>query len=63
MSIPDVKTMMMLYPIGQIWDNAAYPGLLHNAYVDAGIPAFTPEIGVARRLELGHDSDASLKAR
>jgi hypothetical protein len=52
MSIPDVKTMMMLYPIGQIWDNAAYPGLLHNAYVDAGIPCFTPEIGVARRLDL-----------
>ncbi len=52
MSIPDVKTMMMLYPIGQIWDNAAYPGVLHNAYVDAGIPCFTPEIGVARRLDL-----------
>ena len=52
MSIPDVKTMMMLYPIGQIWDNAAYPGVLHNAYVDAGIPCFTPEIGAARRLDL-----------
>jgi predicted deacylase len=52
MSIPDVKTMMMLYPIPQIWDNAAYPGLLHNAYVDAGIPCFTPEIGAARRLDL-----------
>jgi hypothetical protein len=52
MSIPDVKTMMMLFPVPQIWDNAAYPGLLHNAYVDAGIPCFTPEIGVARRLDL-----------
>ena len=52
MSIPDVKTMMMLYPIGQIWDNAAYPGVLHNAYIDVGIPCFTPEIGVARRLDL-----------
>jgi uncharacterized protein len=52
MSIPEVKTMMMLYPIGLIWDNAAYPGLLHNAYVGAGIPCFTPEIGVARRLDL-----------
>jgi predicted deacylase len=52
MSIPDVKTMMMLYPIPQILDSAAYPGLLHNAYVDAGIPCFTPEIGVARRLDL-----------
>jgi predicted deacylase len=52
MSIPDVKTMMMLYPIGMIWDNPAYPGVLHNAYIDAGIPCFTPEIGVARRLDL-----------
>jgi predicted deacylase len=52
MRIPDVKTMMMLFPVPQIWDNAAYPGLLHNAYVDAGIPCFTPEIGAARRLDL-----------
>jgi predicted deacylase len=27
-----------------------YPGVLHNAFVDAGIPAFTPEIGAARVL-------------
>ncbi|WP_113922004.1 succinylglutamate desuccinylase/aspartoacylase family protein [Cognataquiflexum aquatile] len=52
MSNEDVKTMNMLYPVQMIWDNAAYPGLLHNAYMDAGIPCFTPEIGVARRLEL-----------
>lgn len=52
MSNADVKTMNMLYPVQMIWDNAAYPGLLHNAYMDAGIPCFTPEIGVARRLEL-----------
>jgi predicted deacylase len=52
MRIPDVKTMMMLYPVPAIWDNPAYPGVLHNAYIDAGIPAFTPEVGVARRLDL-----------
>jgi hypothetical protein len=52
MSIPDVKTMMMLYPIGMIWDNPAYAGVLHNAYIDAGIPCFTPEVGAARRLDL-----------
>ena len=52
MRIPDVKTMMMLYPVPAIWDNAAYPGVLHNAYIDAGIPCFTPEVGVARRLDL-----------
>jgi predicted deacylase len=52
MSVPDVKTMMMLYPIKLIWDNPAYPGLLHNAYVDAGIPCFTTEIGAARRFDM-----------
>ena len=52
MSVPDVKTMMMLFPVPMIWDNAAYPGVLHNAYIDAGIPCFTPEIGAARRLDL-----------
>jgi uncharacterized protein len=52
MRIPDVKTMMMLYPVPAIWDNPAYPGVLHNAYIDAGIPAFTPEVGAARQLEL-----------
>jgi predicted deacylase len=52
MRIPEVKTMMMLYPVPAIWDNPAYPGVLHNAYIDAGIPAFTPEVGVARRLDL-----------
>ena len=52
MRIPDVKTMMMLYPVPAIWDNPAYPGVLHNAYIDAGIPSFTPEVGVARRMDL-----------
>jgi uncharacterized protein len=52
MRIPEVKTMMMLYPVPAIWDNPVYPGVLHNAYIDAGIPAFTPEVGMARRLEL-----------
>lgn len=52
MRIPDVKTMMMLYPVPAIFDNPVYPGVLHNAYIDAGIPAFTPEVGAARRLDL-----------
>jgi predicted deacylase len=50
-SRPDVKAMMDLYPIGQMWDNAAYPGVLHNAFVDVGIPCFTTEIGAARILD------------
>jgi predicted deacylase len=52
MSILEVKTMMMLYPVAAIWDNPAYPGVLHNAFIDAGIPSFTPEVGAARRLDL-----------
>jgi uncharacterized protein len=50
-TIPDVKTMADLYPVGQMWDDPAYPGVLHNAFVDVGIPCFTPEIGAARILD------------
>jgi predicted deacylase len=52
MRIPEVKTMMMLYPVPMIWDNPVYPSVLHNAFIKAGIPSFTPEIGAARRLDL-----------
>lgn len=52
MRIPEVKTMMMLYPVPLIWDNPVYPSVLHNAFIKAGIPCFTPEIGAARRLDL-----------
>ncbi len=45
--------MAELYPIDQIFDNPAYPGLLARAFIDAGIPAFTPEIGAPRVLD--HD--------
>jgi uncharacterized protein len=52
MDVPEVKTMLELYPVGQIFNNHVYPGVLHNAFVDVGIPAFTPEIGAARVLNL-----------
>jgi predicted deacylase len=52
MDVPEVKAMVELYPVGQIFDNHVYPGVLHNAFIDAGIPAFTPEIGAARVLNL-----------
>src|SRR6201994_546733 len=52
MDVPEVKAMVELYPIGQIFDNHVYPGVLHNAFMDVGIPAFTPEIGAARVLNL-----------
>src|SRR6201996_4907843 len=45
-----VKAMVELYPVSQIFDNHVYPGVLHNAFLDEGIPAFTPEIGAGRVL-------------
>jgi predicted deacylase len=50
MDLSEVRAMAELYPIDQIFDNPAYPTLLANAFIDAGIPAFTPEIGAARIL-------------
>jgi predicted deacylase len=50
MDVPEIKVLLELYPVGQIFDNHVYPGVLHNAFVDVGIPAFTPEIGAARVL-------------
>lgn len=52
MEVPEIKAMVDLYPVGQIFDNPVYPGVLHNAFVEAGIPSFTPEIGAARVLDL-----------
>jgi uncharacterized protein len=52
MDVPEVKAMVELYPVGQIFDNHVYPGVLHNAFLDVGIPSFTPEIGAARVLDL-----------
>jgi len=48
MDLPEVRAMAELYPIEQIFDNPAYPGLLANALIAAGIPSFTPEIGRPR---------------
>ncbi|WP_273772531.1 M14 family metallopeptidase [Brucella intermedia] len=50
---PEVKEMLDLYPVGQILDmpKEAYPTVLHNAFLDVGIPAFCPEIGAARVLD------------
>lgn len=36
--LPDVKTMADLHPVGLMWDDAAYPGVLHNAFVDVRHP-------------------------
>jgi uncharacterized protein len=52
MDVPEIRAMAELYPVSQIFDNHVYPGVLHNAFVDVGIPSFTPEIGAARVLNL-----------
>jgi uncharacterized protein len=51
MSVPEIRAMMELYPVSQIVDNPTYPGVLHNAFIDAGIPSFCPEVGAARLLD------------
>lgn len=45
--------MLDLYPVGQILNmpKAAYPTVLHNAFIDAGIPVIAPEISAARVLD------------
>ena len=53
MDLPEVRAMAELFPIDQIFDNIAYPGVLPNALIKAGIPAFTAEIGAPRILD--HD--------
>ncbi len=50
-SLPDVKAMTDLYRVGQPWDDPTYPGVLHNAFIDVGIPCFTPEVGAASILD------------
>jgi uncharacterized protein len=52
MDVPEIKAMVELYPVGQIFDNHVYPGVLHNAFIEAGVPSFTPEVGAARVLDL-----------
>lgn len=51
MDLPEIRAMAELFPIDQIFDNPAYPGVLANAFIDAGIPAFTAEIGASRILD------------
>jgi predicted deacylase len=53
MGVPAVRAMLELYPVGLIYDNPVYTGVLHNAFMAAGIPSFTPEIGAARALDPG----------
>jgi len=49
--LPEVGTIIDFYPIRQVWDTPAYPGILHNAFTDVGIPSICPEVGAARILD------------
>ena len=51
MDMPEIKAMVELYPVGQIWDNPVYRGVLAEEFIDVGIPSFTPEMGRARVLD------------
>jgi uncharacterized protein len=51
MDLPDVNAMVQLFPVAHVYDNFGAEGLLANALIDAGIPAFTPEIGRARAID------------
>ncbi len=51
MELPEVRAMAELYPIDQIFNNPIYPTVLANAFINVGIPAFTPEIGAPRILD------------
>ncbi len=42
--LPEVSTLIDLYPVRQVWDSTGYPGLLHNAFTDVGIPSICPEV-------------------
>jgi predicted deacylase len=50
-SIPEVSTLIDLYPVRQVWDSKAYGGVLHDAFTAAGIPSICPEVGAARILD------------
>jgi len=52
MDEPEIRAMVELYPVGQVFNNRIYPGVLPNALIDVGIPAFTAEIGAARVLDI-----------
>jgi hypothetical protein len=51
--LPEVRTLVDLYPVRQVWDSDVYPGVLHRAFTEAGIPSLCPEVGAARILDAG----------
>ena len=54
---PDAKRMAELYPVQQIKNDPGYPGTLETAFVKAGIPAITLELGGPRSYMLPGSSN------
>jgi predicted deacylase len=48
MSLPEVRAMAVLFPIEQIKSDPGYGGTLETAFIKAGIPSLTIEIGAGR---------------
>ena len=48
---PDIRAMAELYPIEQIKNDPGYGGTLETAFVEAGIPSLTIEIGGPRHFD------------
>lgn len=48
---PDIREMAELFPVEQMKDDAGESGSLETAFVEAGIPALTVEIGSPRRYD------------
>lgn len=48
---PENRSLAELFPVAQIKDDPGYPGTLETAFVEAGIPAITPEVGGGRSFD------------
>jgi uncharacterized protein len=51
MDMQEIKAMVDLYPVRQVWNSSVYRGVLAEELIDVGIPCFTPEMGRARVLD------------
>lgn len=48
---PEVRAMAELYPVEQIKNDPGYDGTLETAFIEAGIPSLTLELGGARHFD------------
>lgn len=48
---PENRSLAELFPVAQIKDDPGFAGTLETAFVEAGIPAITPEVGGGRSFD------------